>query len=91
MTGGENVQAAQEYITGLVARRIAKLPEVRYVTLPTMTSLVLVNKFILFSVPNWNYAAGSLRTPLSSDSLAHIHEILFIGPCPSREGPCIVL
>jgi hypothetical protein len=52
MIGGENVQAAQEYITGLVARRIAKLPEVRYVTLPTMTSLVLVNKFILFSVPN---------------------------------------
>jgi hypothetical protein len=78
VTGGENVQAAQKYITGLDARRIAKQPEVRYITLPTMTSLVLLNKFILFSVPNSNFAAGSLRNPLSPDSLAHIHGILFI-------------
>lgn len=28
-TGTENVQAAQKYITGLDARRIAKLPEHR--------------------------------------------------------------
>jgi hypothetical protein len=30
MTGVENVQAAQKYITGLDARRIAKQPELRY-------------------------------------------------------------
>lgn len=40
--GSENVQAAQKFITGLDARRIAKFPEHRYILSQAFDSLEFV-------------------------------------------------